>query len=186
MDEIGDQGPVSELIDSRSEEEFSALMVNLGGHDIDALLEGFERAGRHDWPTLFICYTDKGHDLPLAGHKDNHAGLMTPTQMDQFRNRMGVREGHEWDKWEGAAQPSDEFEKLVSAAPFFSSGTRRLAARTIDAPDSLPLPESRGKLVSTQTGFGQILNAIARECSEFGQRMVTASPDVTVSTNPGP
>src|SRR5690606_41453053 len=32
-DEIGDQGPVSALIDKRSDEELAALMNNLGGHD---------------------------------------------------------------------------------------------------------------------------------------------------------
>ncbi|OWK19186.1 hypothetical protein AJ88_43680 [Mesorhizobium amorphae CCBAU 01583] len=33
LDEIGDQGPVTELIESRSDDELQALMVNLGGHD---------------------------------------------------------------------------------------------------------------------------------------------------------
>ncbi len=35
-------------------------------------------------------------------------------------------------------------------------------------------------------GFGQILNEIAREDSEFARRIVTTAPDVTVSTNLGP
>jgi pyruvate dehydrogenase E1 component len=41
-------------------------------------------------------------------------------------------------------------------------------------------------VMSTQTGFGAILNEIGRGDSEFAQRIVTASPDVTVSTNLGP
>jgi hypothetical protein len=28
----------------------------------------------------------KGFGLPIAGHKDNHAGLMTPAQMETFRS----------------------------------------------------------------------------------------------------
>src|SRR5213075_1062010 len=98
-DEIGDQGAVTQLIDRRSDEELAQLMGNLGGHDTPSLLTAFQSAGEHDRPTLFICYTIKGFGLPLAGHKDNHAGLMTPTQMDGFRKAMKVREGHEWDKW---------------------------------------------------------------------------------------
>ena len=58
-----------------------ALMTNLGGHDLPALLEAFEQR-QHDRPVCFIAYTIKGFGLPFAGHKDNHAGLMTPTQMD--------------------------------------------------------------------------------------------------------
>ena len=41
------------------------------------------------------------------------------------------------------------------------------------------------KPLSTQMGFGQILNDIAREDTELARRIVTTSPDVTVSTNLG-
>ena len=47
-------------------------------------VEAFE-AIDHDRPVCFIAYTIKGFGLPLAGHKDNHAGLMTPTQMEGYR-----------------------------------------------------------------------------------------------------
>jgi pyruvate dehydrogenase E1 component len=40
--------------------------------------------------------------------------------------------------------------------------------------------------MSTQTGFGAILNEIGRGNDEFTRRIVTTSPDVTVSTNLGP
>src|ERR1700740_1574340 len=83
-DEIGDQGPVSRLIDSRSDEELARLMNNLGGHDLAAIIEAFD-AIDHDRPVCFIAYTIKGYGLPFAGHKDNHAGLMTPAQMETFR-----------------------------------------------------------------------------------------------------
>jgi pyruvate dehydrogenase E1 component len=39
--------------------------------------------------------------------------------------------------------------------------------------------------MSTQQGFGLVLNEIARENSDLAARIVTASPDVTVSTNLG-
>ena len=186
LDDIGDQGPVARLIESRTDEELAELMGNLGGHDLDALLEAFEQAKRHDRPTLFICYTIKGHGLPLAGHKDNHAGLLTPEQMASFREAMGVRVGHEWEPYEGSRKPSDELKDVVARAPFFASGTRRLSARRISVPEKLPAPDNRGKQLSTQMGFGQILNEIAREDSELAQRIVTTAPDVTVSTNLGP
>ena len=40
--------------------------------------------------------------------------------------------------------------------------------------------------MSTQFGFGAILNEIAREKTALAERIVTTSPDVTVSTNLGP
>ncbi len=80
-DEIGDQGQVTALIERRSDAELAELMGNLGGHDLPTLTDAFAQASAHDRPTLFVCYTTKGHGLSLAGHKDNHAGLMTPAQM---------------------------------------------------------------------------------------------------------
>ncbi|MFX5812951.1 hypothetical protein ABTE31_19790, partial [Acinetobacter baumannii] len=89
---IGDQGAVSRLIDKRSDDELARLMTNLGGHDLPSLVEAFERID-HDRPVCFIAYTIKGFGLPLQGHKDNHAGLMTPGQMDKLRGAMNVRAG---------------------------------------------------------------------------------------------
>jgi pyruvate dehydrogenase E1 component len=186
LDEIGDQGPVTALIEKRSDAELAALMGNLGGHDLESLIEAFEAAKTHDRPVLFICYTIKGHGLPLAGHKDNHAGLMTPSQMEGLRATMGVRAGHEWDKWEGARLDAARLESFVANAQFFAEGRRRLSAPAVPVPDTLPATAERGKPVSTQMGFGQILNEIGREDSALARRIVTSSPDVTVSTNLGP
>ncbi|MES0094488.1 transketolase [Mesorhizobium sp. M0030] len=185
LDEIGDQGRVTTLIERRSDDELQALMTNLGGHDMPSLLKAFEAASRHDRPVCFICYTIKGYGLPLAGHKDNHAGQMTPTQMEDYRLQMGVKRGEEWDKWAAATLPEAELDAFFAKAPFFSEGRRRLSAPSVPVPETLPSPGQPGKPLSTQMGFGQILNEIARERSLLADRIVTTSPDVTVSTNLG-
>jgi len=182
-DEIGDQGDVSRLIANRSDPELAALMNNLGGHDLPALLEAFHSA-KSDKPTCFICYTVKGFGLPMAGHKDNHAGLMTPAQMKAYRTAQNVREGHEWDRFEGLPVAPDELQAFLDRVPFAAEGKRRLDAPRIDVPETLAV--SIQPTMSTQAGFGNILNEIGRGDSEFPQRIVTASPDVTVSTNLGP
>ena len=173
------------LINALSDDELEELMGNLGGHDLPSLSQAFEQAKTHDRPTLFICYTIKGHNLPLAGHKDNHAGLMTPTQMETFRQRMNVATGNEWEKWEGTKTDPKILQSLVKSTAFFAQGHRNLTAPKIDIPDSLPMPETRGKMISTQMGFGHIINDIGKEDSELAAHIVTTSPDVTVSTNLG-
>jgi len=185
LNDLGDQGDVSRLIGGFSDEELARVMSNLGGHDLPSLLDAFETASQHDRPTLFICYTIKGFGLPLAGHKDNHAGLMTPEQIAGFRDQMGVRVGHEWEKWEGV-ENALALEQFVTKARFFAEGRRRHRAPVIDVPERLPATVSRGKPISTQMGFGQILNEIARNDSDLAGRIVTTAPDVTVSTNLGP
>jgi pyruvate dehydrogenase E1 component len=182
-DDIGDQGAVSKLIESRSDDELARLMNNLGGHDLPSVVEAFNRID-HDRPTCFICYTVKGFGLPFAGHKDNHAGLMTPAQMESVRTAMNIRPGHEWDRFEGLATPADKVQAFLDRVPFTQGGERRLKAPKLEVPDILPVTIQ--PTMSTQTGFGALLNELAREKSELAERIVTTSPDVTVSTNLGP
>ncbi len=181
-DDLGDQGPVSRLIERRSDAELARLMGNLGGHDLPGLVEAFE-AVDHDRPVVFLAYTIKGFGLPLAGHKDNHAGLMTPAQLDGFRASMNVRPGHEWDRFEGLALPPDAIQRFLDAVPFNARGTRRLSAPRVPVPGRLAVPQQAA--MATQQGFGLILNELARTDSALATRIVTASPDVTVSTNLG-
>ncbi|MET4117238.1 pyruvate dehydrogenase E1 component [Bradyrhizobium sp. JR1.5] len=181
-DEIGDQGPITKLIDRRGDDELLALMSNLGGHDMASMLDAFESID-HDRPVCFIAYTIKGVGLPFQGHKDNHAGLMTVAQMEKYRDSQNIRPGHEWDRYEGLAQSSAEFDAFLARVPFNQDG-RRLTAPVIEVPSQLafkPAPQ-----MSTQQGFGLVLNEIARGDSELARRIVTTSPDVTVSTNLGP
>jgi pyruvate dehydrogenase E1 component len=181
-DEIGDQGDVSQLIDKRTDDALAALMNNLGGHDLPSLLEAFHNAD-NDRPTCFIAYTVKGFGLPMAGHKDNHAGLMTPAQMATFRQAMRVRPDQEWDPFEGLSLPPERLQAFLDRVPFAAAGERRLQAPQIEVPDELR-PAFQA-VTSTQTGFGALLNDIGRGDSAFARRIVTTSPDVTVSTNLG-
>jgi pyruvate dehydrogenase E1 component len=182
QDEIGDQGDVSALIDRRSDDELLALMSNLGGHDMASMLEAFE-AVDHDRPVCFIAYTIKGVGLPFQGHKDNHAGLMTPAQMEAFRTAQNIRPGHEWDRFEGLPQESAALEAFLARVPFNREGRRRLEAPTVDVPQHLAFTPS--PQMSTQQGFGLILNELGKGETGLASRIVTASPDVTVSTNLG-
>ena len=182
LDEIGDQGAVTRLIEARSDDELHRLMTNLAGHDLPALIEAFGKAD-HDKPVCFICYTIKGFGLPFAGHKDNHAGLMTPTQMDTLRTAMNIRPGHEWDKLEGLGVAPAELEKFLARVPFAAGRRPREAARI---PTPADLAVTIQPVMSTQAGFGALLNELGREKSAVAERIVTASPDVTVSTNLGP
>ena len=183
MDELGDQGPVSRLIEKRSDTELALLMGNLGGHDLPSILEAFRQAREHDRPVCFIAYTIKGFGLPLAGHKDNHAGLMTPPQVAAVREAMKVREGREWEPFEGLSIPESELRGFLSAVPFVQKGTRRYAAPTIEVPEELSFGAQPS--MSTQQGFGLLMHEIGKSDNELASHIVTTSPDVTVSTNLG-
>ncbi len=157
------------------------LMTNLGGHDLECILEAFE-AAPVDQPVCFIAYTIKGHGLPFAGHKDNHAGLMTKAQMLALRGKHGINQGAEWEPFAGIER-AGEMQAYLQRVPFNQRGRRRLTGAKIPVP-ALPIPETKGE-VSTQTGFGRVLDEIAKTGGMLADRIVTTSPDVTVSTNLG-
>jgi pyruvate dehydrogenase E1 component len=148
-----------------------------------SLLQAFNGID-HDRPVVFFCYTIKGHGLPLAGHKDNHSGLMNPDQMETLRAEMQVPQGQEWDKFAGLALAPAELQRFLDAVPFNALGARRYRAPVIAVPDVLAVEAP--KTASTQQGFGGLLNEIARNDTALASRIVTTSPDVTVSTNLGP
>ena len=181
LGDLGAQTPTAQLIERRSDEELSRLMNNLAGHDLPTLIESFGSI-EHDRPTCFICYTIKGFGLPFAGHKDNHAGLMTEKQMDALRTALHIRQGHEWDKFEGLTEPPQRLQAVLDRAA--AAASEQHDAATIEVPDELAITIS--PVMSTQAGFGALLNEIGRQKSTLAERLVTASPDVTVSTNLGP
>ncbi|HKH33852.1 MAG TPA: transketolase, partial [Beijerinckiaceae bacterium] len=183
LDDLGDQGPVTRLIEKRSDNELAKLMANLGGHDLPSLIEAFEGID-HDRPVVFIAYTVKGMGLPLAGHKDNHAGLLTPAQLEGYRATAGVRPGREWDRFEGLSASAEDLERFLAEVPFNRAGTRRFRAAPFAFNGAFPTPKQAA--MSTQQGFGLILNELARSDEPITERIVTTSPDVTVSTNLGP
>ena len=181
------------IIDKLPDDELAALMTNLGGPDVETMIEAFRAADAEgDQPTCFIAYTIKGMGLPFAGHKDNHAGLMTKEQMEGFRRSMDIRPGHEWDAFEGLDVPEQELRTFLDACPFATKLTpegRMLSAPMVPVPAVLPTPKLAGRKMSTQAGFGDILAEIGRgqgELKALAEHIVTTSPDVTVSTNLGP
>jgi pyruvate dehydrogenase E1 component len=180
--DIADKPHVAKLLAGYDDEGLSALMTNLGGHCIETLIEAFEQAA-DEKPTLFIAYTIKGYGLPFAGHKDNHAGLMNPAQIEALRASLGIEAGQEWEPYAGHGDnAAARLRAFIEQSPI-ARAKRSSAAEAVPVPDRLPVPE--GKELSTQAAFGRILLDLAKSGHALADRIVTTSPDVTVSTNLG-
>jgi pyruvate dehydrogenase E1 component len=169
------------ILERRDDAELHRLMTNLAGHDLETMIEAFDRCD-DDVPTLFIAYTIKGFGLPFAGHKDNHAGLMNPTQIAALRESMGVREGHEWEPLESVG---DNARPGVEAVLERTRIAREKHARSFGTVSVQAIPTPAGEEQSTQAAFGRILLDLAKAGGDLADRIVTTSPDVTVSTNLG-
>ncbi len=175
-----------DLLADVPDEDIPALVTNLGGHDVAALLETFRAADRtpHQ-PTVVFAYTIKGWGLEIAGDPLNHSALLTTEQTDRQRTASGLTVSDEWSRM----PPDSPAGRLVAAAAlrWGNLAARRSWPRTRAAPAGVPAsvlsPPKAGQVLSTQEAFGRALTALAREaCSD---RIVTVAPDVAVSTNLG-
>ncbi len=184
LGDMGESSPVADLVRHYDDSALQSLMTNLGGHDIETILESLA-AIPDDRPTCILAYTIKGHGLPFAGHKDNHAGLMNDAQMAAFKTMNRIPDGAEWDKFAGLDMPATEIEDFLSAIAFNRPESRRLTAPMVPVPAPARFPLPAAPRQSTQEGFGRILADIAREGGPLADRIVTTSPDVTVSTSLG-
>lgn len=176
--DLGRTKGIKALLDSHDDDALHRLMTNLGGHDMTATLEAFDQV-TGDTPQCFVAYTIKGYNTPLAGHKDNHSGLMNLEQMAAFKADHNIRDGHEWDIAEGLGIDADALQALLSDVAF----NQRPPAETVANVPVAALPAPEGDTMSTQEAFGRILNDLGREDSDMAARIVTTTPDVTVTTN---
>ena len=180
--DIGKVSGIKAMLDEHDDDSLGELMTDLAGHDMESVLEGFKKADP-ERPNCFIAYTVKGKGMPFAGHKDNHAGLMTPDQMNMFRDGMDVAEGSEWEPFAGLDIEADALQAFIDRAPFLRLADRNHKAPKVTVPADFPMQQ--GGKASTQEAFGKILNELGRGDSDLAQHIITASPDVSVSTNLG-
>ena len=174
-------GKAGAFLKENNDAGLASLFTDLGGHCMESLVEAFDSA-QDDVPTLFIAWTIKGHGLPFAGHKDNHAGLMNPTQMNAWREAMRVREGQEWEPLEGIGDNARPAVQALLDRSRIARETSSLSFGNVAVP-AIPVPA--GEEQSTQAAFGRILLDLSKAGGDLADRILTTSPDVTVSTNLG-
>ena len=161
------------------DDELAPLVQNLGGHDLQVLEEAYRAADTEtDRPSVVFAYTVKGWGLPMAGDPLNHAALLSREQVDAFRREVGLDVSSEWDRFDPGSA-----EGRLCASVGDALNNRPVAPRP-----RLPIPREVGvitsKPVSTQETFGRLLTGLGNE-AEVASRLVTTSPDVSVSTNLG-
>ncbi len=175
----GDQDIVLAL-DETPDELLSALVSNLGGHDLTSLLQAFSRADQNeDVPTVVFAYTIKGWGLPFAGEALNHSMLLSVEQMARLQQEFGIPSGHEWDTFP-ADSPEGRWCQHVAERLQRTNESRHPLLEPDVVPADLDL--SYPSKLSTQEAFGRVLPKLA-DLPSLGERIVTAAPDVAVSTH---
>lgn len=162
--------------------DLPGLLANLAGHDLGDLIEVIDEAlAPSDRPTVIFAYTIKGWRLPFAGDALNHSALLNPNQLDPVRESLGIPAGAEWERF----APDSPEGRLCAASWERLYGGDACPPPAV-APDAVPahLGHARLAVTSTQEALGRLLTRLA-DLPEVGPRIVTAAPDVSVSTNLG-
>jgi pyruvate dehydrogenase E1 component len=175
----GSSPQVRKLLGDTSDDDLASLLRDLGGHDLDELIAAYRECDSvSDRPSVVFAYTIKGWGLPIAGDPLNHSALLTSDQIAALRREVGLTEEDEWDR----------FDLGSDAGKLCESIGRTVNNTPVPPRPTFPQPAASGAplsgTVSTQEAFGRILVRLGR-VEGLGDRIVTASPDVAISTNLG-
>ncbi len=169
-----------QFVNGIDDDELASLVFNLGGHDLELLIDSFRECDAEaNRPSVVFAYTIKGWGLPMAGDPLNHSALLSHPQIEEFRRSIGLDEDTEWDRFDSDTDAGRWCDRLGSAI-----NNQPPAPRPI-----LPIPQTTSpaigtKPMSSQEAFGRTLASLAN-VAEVGSRIVTTSPDVSISTNLG-
>jgi pyruvate dehydrogenase E1 component len=175
---VAGSAPLAAVLEGVSDEHLPAVLANLAGHDLQELLSVLDEAGSTPQPTVLFAYTIKGWGLPMAGHPLNHSMLLNHEQMTALQKSLNVPAG---DEWSGFAPDSAEGRACAAAAErLYGAAEPKAALDPALVPAALDLPAI--ETTSTQEVFGRSLVRLA-DMPALRARIVTCSPDVSVSTN---
>jgi pyruvate dehydrogenase E1 component len=167
-----------------SDEDLPSTLGDLGGHDLADLLACLHAADAQPTaPTVLFAYTMKGWGLPIAGDPLNHSALLTQAQIEALRTQLAIAGDGEWPRF---APDSPEGRWCAAEAARLYPPGEGYAAPAVLA-DSAPITVASriAAVISSQEVFGQTLADLSRVGGPLVERLVTVSPDVSVSTNLG-
>ncbi len=196
---------------SYSDAELHEAFFNLGGHDLQTLVETLREAKNSDKPTLIVAYTIKGHGLKCQAMSGNHSSLPESDELAEMARRIGADEAEPFAEF---APRSPEEVYLERRRDFLLTGITRILsevkkrreswyeiARSIDWPTDFAITALKFNPVAhTQWMWGQIAAKIDRIARGDGKQgdpsevawkpvaplFLTMAPDVGSSTNTSP
>ena len=156
------------------------VISDLGGHDFEELVSVFSQIeAEPNKPTVIFAYTVKGWGLPIAGDPLNHSKLLSTEQIEQLQLKLDIPEGQEWAGFASTSAAGKYCQAMATRLRLNQTTSGHLISQD-QVPHTLSV-FTRGQN-STQQVFGRLLTSLARE-TELAKRIVTVSPDVSVSTN---
>ena len=166
-------------LEALGDTEVATLLTDLGGHDLDAIVDAFSEAdGVVDRPVAILAWTLKGWRLPFAGDPLNHGAQLTGEQLATLRRELRVPEDDEWAPFPPGSAEGRHVRHVMGEGIGLPRRYRPPPPALV--PDRLDLPPR--PTTSTQEAFGDVLAALGRQPG-LDSALVTVSADVATTTH---
>ncbi len=175
-----DRRAVEAVLGDPAAGDLQSVLRDLGGHDSAELMRALNSAdAERSRASIVFAYTIKGWHLPFAADAMNHSALMATDQISGLADDLGADADRPWARF-----PITSAEGALCAARGQELGLTRRPGRLVTPHvENWALDVRISPRTSTQQVFGDALASLAR--TAVGERVVTASPDVTISTSLG-
>ena len=162
------------LADSLDDDELTAAFADLGGHDLELILEALETARADDEaPYFLVAHTIKGFGLDESAHPANHNTLPSKKEVEAILQRNGLSFDSPFELFEEGteeaaylAQRSQTFREAIEQDDERIRRNRERASEAIDdaggIPSTLGVDLSLYPMVHTQQMWGQLAAKLIR------------------------
>lgn len=192
-----------------STEEIHRAFFNLGGHDLETLVEVFREARKSDRPTFVVAYTIKGYGLRCQALSGNHSTLPEEDELREKGESLGVPFDRPFTEFpSGSPEEAYLAERRKTLLAGIETILDRVEARrqkwlksveALDWPVDFDISALKFNPVAhTQWMWGQIaakLDRLGHSSAEakdghgwekVARHFLTMAPDVGTSTNTSP
>ena len=203
---------ISEFVKTQNPEELKHALQDMGGHDVDALVEAYEASKiSKNQPTLIIAHTIKGWGLEMAAQSGNHSALPHTQEMENLRTSQKLSGPSLFERFSESSNAGrflkdrgdSLYKDILKQEDIRQKNIKALKKKTSSLPDTLGINLKLASYPHTQWMFGQLtakLTRIANTHSESqktlteeeklwktaSEFLVSMAPDVGTSTNLNP
>jgi pyruvate dehydrogenase E1 component len=207
---------LKKFLDGVKDQELYDALRDLGGHDLEALVEAMQTSKKSKRkPTLIIAHTLKGWGLKMAAASGNHSALLGEEEMQALRASQGLSGETLFARFDAATaeakflkERGDSLHKDIKAQRTLKNKNQDHFAKLISAhgalPPSLEISTKMASYPHTQWMLGQVTAKLtriantpwkneAKELTAFekswkipAELLVSMAPDVGTSTNLNP
>ncbi|MCO5114192.1 MAG: pyruvate dehydrogenase [Bdellovibrionaceae bacterium] len=204
---------IAQFVESQKAEDLLMALNDMGGHDVECLLQAFEASKKStDRPTAIVAHTIKGWGLEMAASSGNHSALPEPEEMEALRQAQGITGDKLFERFDAKseegkflkARSEKLYNDILKQEEIRKTNKDAFAKKVNELPTSLDINLKFASYPHTQWMLGQLTSKLTRIANTsldtkdkpltdeeklwkpLAENIVSMAPDVGTSTNLNP